>query len=95
MINSRHSSDELSLSPKYNNQRAMLHTSFRRKTVDDKDAQKVNAQFGTLAITSNVSQTESKLIIALKKQLLEAKALLENEHNAKLKLIEGARNLKR
>ena len=47
------------------------------------------------AITSNVSLTESKLIIALKKQLLEAKSLLEREHTFKLKLIEGARDLKR
>ena len=47
-----------------------------------------------LAITSNVSLTESKLIIALKKQLLEAKALLEKEHAFKLRLIEGARDLK-
>ena len=47
------------------------------------------------ALTSNVSLTESKLIIALKKQLVEAKALLEREHAFKLRLIEGARDLKR
>ena len=47
-----------------------------------------------LAVTSNVSLTESKLIIALKKQLMEAKALLEKEHFIKLRLIEGARDLK-
>jgi len=47
-----------------------------------------------LAVTSCVSQTESKLIIALKKQLVEAKALLEQEHLVKLRLVEGARHLK-
>ena len=46
------------------------------------------------AVTSSVSLTESKLIIALKKQLIEAKALLEREHAIKLRLIEGARSLK-
>ena len=46
-------------------------------------------------MTTNVSLTESKLIIALKKQLLEAKALLEKEHYFKMRLIEGARDLKR
>lgn len=47
-----------------------------------------------LAVTSSVSLTESKLIIALKKQLIEAKALLEMEQTIKMKLIEGARNMK-
>ena len=48
-----------------------------------------------LGITSNVSLTESKLIIALKKQLVDARNLLEHERLVKLKLIEGARDLKR
>lgn len=47
-----------------------------------------------LATTSAVSMTESKLIIALRRQLLEAKRLLEKDHLIKLKLVEGARNLK-
>ena len=46
------------------------------------------------ATTSGVSATESKLIIALRKQLLEAKQLLEQDHFIKLKLVEGARSLK-
>ena len=48
-----------------------------------------------MALTTNVSLTESKLIIALKKKLVEAKVLLEKEHAVKMRLIEGARDLKR
>lgn len=47
------------------------------------------------ATTSGVSATESKLIIALRRQLIEAKQLLEKDHFIKLKLVEGARDLKR
>ena len=49
----------------------------------------------SLAMTSGVSLTESKLIIALRKELSTALSLLENEYAIKLKLVEGARDLKR
>ena len=44
--------------------------------------------------TSGVSATESKLIIALRKQLTDARGVIEHDHLMKLKLIEGARGLK-
>ena len=44
--------------------------------------------------TSGVSATESKLIIALRKQLTDARGIIEHDHLMKLKLIEGARGLK-
>ena len=47
------------------------------------------------ALSSNISLTESKLIIALKKKLVDAKKLMEQERKIKLRLIEGARDLKR
>ena len=46
------------------------------------------------ATTSGVSATESKLIIALRRQLQDAKHLLEKDHFMKLRLVEGARDLK-
>lgn len=41
-----------------------------------------------------MGKTESALIIALRRQLIEAKSLLEKEHKAKLQLVEAARFLR-
>ena len=69
-----------------------MQVSERTSRIQDEFNQK---EAGNLALTTNVSLTESKLIIALKKQLVEAKVLLEREHMVKMRLIEGARDLKR
>ena len=53
-----------------------------------------NENYRSMAVTSGVSLTESKLIIALRKDLTQARELLEREHAIKMKLIEGARDLK-
>jgi len=48
----------------------------------------------SLAVTSGVGTTESKLIIALKRQLVQAKEIIERDHLAKLKLVQMARGLR-
>ena len=50
---------------------------------------------GQGAMTSNVNATEAKLIIELKKKLVEAKNLIDLDQAVKMRLIEGARDLKR
>ena len=54
----------------------------------------LSAQNQKAVTTSGVSATESKLIIALRKQLTDARGIIEHDHLMKLKLIEGARSLK-
>ena len=72
----------------------LLSTNRQASIVIPMSVRNQNENYRSMAVTSGVSLTESKLIIALRKDLTQARDLLEREHAIKMKLIEGARDLK-